>query len=55
MASTTMTFDDTRARHDLGYTSRPAVHALYDSARWFVDSGYVSAQRVAQLRWSPPE
>ncbi|HVB70795.1 MAG TPA: NAD-dependent epimerase/dehydratase family protein [Acidimicrobiales bacterium] len=54
MASTTMTFDDTRARQDLGYTSRPADHALYDSARWFAENGYVSAQRIAKLRWNPP-
>ena len=54
MASTTMTFDDTRARAELGYTSRPADHALYESARWFVDHGYVDAPRAAQIRWNPP-
>jgi len=54
MASTTMTFDDARARSELGYSSRAAAHALYDSARWFVDNGYVRAERVAQIRWSPP-
>jgi dihydroflavonol-4-reductase len=54
MASTTMTFDDARARDELGYASRPPEHALYDSARWFVDNGYVKAERVAQIRWSPP-
>jgi len=55
MSTTAMTFDDSRARRDLGYTSRPAVNALYDAARWFVDNGYVRAQRVAQIHWSPPE
>jgi dihydroflavonol-4-reductase len=55
MSTTTMTFDDARARRDLGYTSRPAANALYDSARWFVDNGYVRRPRVAQLHWSPPE
>jgi dihydroflavonol-4-reductase len=55
MASTTMTFDDSRARAELGYRSRPAAAALYESARWFADHGYVSAERLAQLRWNPPE
>jgi len=54
MATTTMTFDDTRARVELGYTSRPAALALYDSARWFVDHGYVPADRVAAITWSSP-
>ncbi len=55
MATTTMTFDDTRARSELGYRSRPAALALYESARWFVDHGYVNADRMAELHWSPPE
>jgi len=54
MASTTMTFDDARARGELGYASRPAAVALYDSARWFVAHGYVRAERVGQLHWNPP-
>ena len=54
MATTTMTFDDTRARSELGYRSRPAALALYESARWFVDHGYVNADRMAELHWSPP-
>ncbi len=55
MASTTMTFDDSRAREELGYVSRPPVHALYDSARWFVEHGYVDPKRVEMIRWNPPE
>ena len=55
MATTTMTFDDTRARDELGYLSRPAISALYGSARWFVAHGYVSAGRAARVRWSPPK
>lgn len=55
MAATTMTFDDTRARSELGYRSRPAVSALYDSARWFVENHYVSAQRMGLLAWHVPE
>jgi dihydroflavonol-4-reductase len=54
MATTTMTFDDSRARHDLGYTSRPAAEALYDSARWFVEHGYVDAERSRMLNWHAP-
>ncbi|MGA2433338.1 MAG: NAD-dependent epimerase/dehydratase family protein [Acidimicrobiales bacterium] len=54
MASTTMTFDDTRARTELGYHSRSAALALYESARWFVEHGYVNPERVAQLHWNPP-
>jgi dihydroflavonol-4-reductase len=55
MASTIMTFDDSRARSELGYRSRPAAVALYESARWFVDHRYVDAERVAQLNWHAPE
>jgi hypothetical protein len=55
MAATTMTFNDTRAREELGYHSRPAAVALYESARWFVEHDYVNAERIAQLRWHPPE
>ncbi len=54
MASTTMTFDDSRARVELGYSSRPASLALYDSAKWFVERGYVDAGRVARIGWRPP-
>lgn len=54
MATTTMTFDDSRARRELGYRSRPADSALYDSARWFVDHGYVKAERANVLRWNQP-
>ena len=54
MATTTMTFDDARARSELGYHSRPAIEALYDSAQWFVDHGYVRAERVKMLRWHRP-
>ena len=55
MAATTMTFDDTRARTELGYRSRPAVSALYDSARWFVENSYVSSERMSLLAWHAPD
>lgn len=54
MATTMMTFDDSRARSELGYRSRPAALALYDSARWFVGHGYVNPDRVSKLQWSAP-
>jgi dihydroflavonol-4-reductase len=54
MATTSMTFDDSRARRELGYRSRPAAEALYDSARWFVERGYVTKERERLVRWNPP-
>jgi dihydroflavonol-4-reductase len=54
MASTTMTFDDARARTEIGYTSRPAAEALFDSARWFVENDYVRAERSRIISWHPP-
>ena len=54
MASTTMTFDDSRARAEIGYTSRPATQALFDSAQWFVEHGYVNAERARMISWKPP-
>jgi dihydroflavonol-4-reductase len=54
MASTTMTFDDAKARREIGYTSRPAAAALYESARWFVQHGYVDDDRVQLISWHAP-
>ncbi len=54
MASSTMTFNDQRARDEIGYTSRPASLALFDSAKWFVEHDYVTPQRVALIKWNPP-
>ncbi len=51
MSTTHMSFDDGRARSELGYTSRPASEALARSARWFVEAGYVRPDRTARLRW----
>lgn len=50
MSTTSMIFDDTRARDELGYTSRPPRDAIEDSVRWFVDNGYVKPARRARLR-----
>jgi len=51
MSGTKMIFNDERARAEIGYTSRPAREAIEESARWFVDHGYVSAARRAAIRW----
>jgi dihydroflavonol-4-reductase len=50
MSTTNMMFDDKRARHELGYTSRPASAAMADSARWFADNGYVTPKRQQRMR-----
>jgi len=52
MSTTHMSFDDRRARTELGYTSRPAVDALTRAAHWFVDAGYVKPERAATFVWS---
>jgi dihydroflavonol-4-reductase len=49
MSSTRMAFDDTRARSELGYSSRPARDALVDSVRWYLEHGYVKASRAARI------
>ena len=51
MATTRMIYTDARARAELGYSSRPAVEAILRSARWYADNGYVSARRLARIRW----
>jgi dihydroflavonol-4-reductase len=50
MSTTNMMFDDTRARRELGHAPRPASEALADSARWFVEHGYVNAKRSSRIR-----
>jgi dihydroflavonol-4-reductase len=50
MAATTMAFDDSRARAELGYSSRPATEAIERSVRYFVEQGYVRSDRLARLR-----
>jgi hopanoid-associated sugar epimerase len=51
MATTRMIFNDDRARAEIGHKSRPARLAIEDSARWFTDNGYVSADRLAAIHW----
>ena len=50
MAATEMAFSDARARRELGYRSRPAAQAIARSARFFIDSGYVSPRRLHKIR-----
>ncbi len=54
MSTTHMSFDDTRARTELGYTSRPVSLALARAASWFVDAGYVRPERVARMSSADP-
>ncbi|HEY5109793.1 MAG TPA: hopanoid-associated sugar epimerase [Acidimicrobiales bacterium] len=51
MSTTHMSFDDTRAREELGYSSRPAAEALERAARWFVESGVVRPGRADRCTW----
>jgi dihydroflavonol-4-reductase len=51
MSATRMIFSDERARTEIGHASRPAREAIEESARWFADNGYVSADRHAAIRW----
>ena len=51
MATTRMIFDDTRARSELGYSSRPATEAIVRSARWYADNGYVTSKRLTKIDW----
>jgi dihydroflavonol-4-reductase len=52
MSTTNMIFDDSRARSELGSTSRPPVEAIVGSARWFSEHGYVTPARQARIDWS---
>ncbi len=51
MSTTRMAFDDSRARRELGYQSRPPLEAIEASARWFFENGYVNARRRSKLVW----
>ncbi len=54
MSTTRMAFDDARARTELGYSPRPAVKAIEESARWFVENGYVNDRRRSKIVWRDP-
>jgi dihydroflavonol-4-reductase len=55
MSTTNMMFDDQRARDELGYAPRPSAAAIFASAQWFVENGYVKPARVSQIRLTPPD
>jgi dihydroflavonol-4-reductase len=52
MSTTNMMYNDQRARNELGHSPRPASEALIDSARWFVENGYVNHKRAQRVRFS---
>jgi dihydroflavonol-4-reductase len=52
MSTTRMAFDDSRARRELGFRSRPAADALVASAHWFADQGKVVPARMDKIVWS---
>jgi dihydroflavonol-4-reductase len=52
MSTTTMVFDDARARTELGYAPRPAKEAIRASVEWFVDTGMVTPRRRAKIHLS---
>ena len=41
MARYTMHFDDSKARRELGYTSRPYREGLVEAIEWFIQAGYM--------------
>ena len=52
MSTSRMSFDNSRAREELGYAPRPAVEALEASARWFAGTGMVRERRLSRIRWA---
>lgn len=54
MAASWMAFDDSRARSELGYKSRPAAEGLREAADWFADNGYLGERRLARVRLGRP-
>ena len=49
MSTTTMRFDDGRAREELGYMSRPAPEALRAAVEWFVEGDYLPDAQAAAI------
>jgi len=54
MGATHMRFDDSRARAELGYATRPTRDALADAISFFLAHGYVSARRASAMRTAAP-
>lgn len=53
MSTTNMMFDDTRARQELGYSSRATSEAMVDAARWFAENDYVNPKRLRRMHLRP--
>jgi dihydroflavonol-4-reductase len=53
MSTTNMMFSDARARTELGYAPRSAREAIADSARWFVEAGYINERRRRKIDLTP--
>jgi dihydroflavonol-4-reductase len=49
MSATQMRYDDSRARTELGFTSRPSREALLDAVRYFIATDRVTPGRLAKL------
>lgn len=54
MGATHMRFDDSRARDELGYVTRPTRSALADAVAYFLEQGYVTARRAGAMRTGAP-
>jgi len=50
MSATQMRFDDSRARDELGYSSRPAAESLVDATADFLDRGLLPTARAEIVR-----
>jgi dihydroflavonol-4-reductase len=50
MARYRMHFDDSKARHELGYTSRPYRDGLVEAVDWFARAGYMKPPRALKRR-----
>jgi dihydroflavonol-4-reductase len=45
-----MHFDDSKARRELGYTSRPYREGIIDAIAWFAENGYLPAASLTRAR-----
>lgn len=55
MARYMMHFDDSKARRELGYTSRPYVEGLAEAVDWFIQAGYMKQPPRMRHAQSRPE
>jgi dihydroflavonol-4-reductase len=50
MARHHMFFNDTKARRELAYVSRPFQDAIADAIAWFRDAGYLAGERIVDRK-----